>query len=99
MNKSHFEMFAAYNTWANDRLYAAAAFLSVDELNQSTGAFFGSLLATLNHILVADRVWMSRFTGTGDAPKSLDAILYAAFEPLALARQAEDRRISDWVRR
>ncbi len=52
---------------------------------------------TLNHILVADRIWMKRFTGEGDAPASLDTILYSDFAKLRKARQTEDKRIVDWI--
>lgn len=48
---------------------------------------------TLNHLLVADRVWMRRFTGTGEAPTRLDAILHEDLPGLAAARRAEDERI------
>jgi uncharacterized damage-inducible protein DinB len=54
-------------------------------------------MGTLNHILVADRIWMKRFTGEGDAPTRLDTVLHRELAALAAARQAEDRRISDWV--
>ncbi len=95
--KRHFMMFAAYNRWANTRIYAAAAELSDEELNRDAGAFFGSLLGTLNHILVADRIWMKRFTGEGDAPARLDAVLHGTLAALRLAREAEDERIVGWV--
>ncbi|TIP22086.1 MAG: damage-inducible protein DinB, partial [Mesorhizobium sp.] len=77
--KQHFMMFAAYNQWANTRIYDAAADLSEEELGRDVGAFFGSMLGTLNHLLVTDRVWMKRFTGEGDAPSNLATILYRAF--------------------
>ncbi|HEV7317593.1 MAG TPA: DinB family protein [Ensifer sp.] len=93
----HFRMFADYNRWANRLLYAAAADLTEAELRESRGAFFGSLLATLNHILVADRVWMKRFTQEGDAPKALDAVLHDDLAGLTAARQAEDARIIAWI--
>ncbi|MDG4883876.1 DinB family protein [Mesorhizobium sp. WSM4884] len=95
--KQHFMMFAAYNQWANARIYDAAADLHEEELGHDVGAFFGSMLGTLNHLLVTDRVWMKRFTGEGDAPSNLATILYSAFPGLRLAREAEDRRIVDWV--
>jgi len=95
--KQHFEMMAAYNHWANRTLYAAAAELSPDEFSRDVGVFFRSMTGTLNHILVADRIWMRRFTGEGDAPDRLDAILYSAFPALRLARDAEDKRIAEWV--
>lgn len=95
--EQHFTMFAAYNRWANARLYEAASELTLDELSRNTGAFFKSVLGTLNHILVADRIWMKRFTGHGDAPPSLDAIIGHDIAHLHAQRIAEDRRIVDWV--
>lgn len=93
----HFRMFADYNRWANRELYAAAATLSDAEYREDKGAFFGSLHATLNHILAADRIWMKRFTGQGEAPARLDAILHEDLADLAAARLAEDERIIAWV--
>lgn len=95
--KTHFEMMAAYNRWANETLYKAAGALSAEEFGRDVGAFFGSMKGTLNHILTADRIWMRRFTGEGDAPGRLDAILHNALPALKLARQAEDRRIIEWI--
>ncbi|MBZ9765138.1 DUF664 domain-containing protein, partial [Mesorhizobium sp. CA8] len=95
--KQHFMMFAAYNQWANTRIYDAAADLGEDELGRDVGAVFGSMLGTLNHLLDVDRVWMKRFTGEGDAPSNTAAMLYRALPALKLAREAEDRRILDWV--
>ncbi|MDX8526927.1 DinB family protein [Mesorhizobium sp. MSK_1335] len=95
--KQHFMMFAAYNQWANGRLYDAAADLGEEELGRDVGAVFGSMLGTLNHLLAVDRVWMKRFTGEGDAPSNTAAILYRVLSGLRLAREAEDKRIVDWV--
>ena len=95
--KRHFQMFAAYNRWANEELYQAAGKLSQEAYNRDVGAFFGSMNGTLNHILVADRIWMKRFSQTGDHPDKLDAILETEFQNLQLAREREDRRIIDWV--
>ncbi|WP_256749672.1 DinB family protein [Mesorhizobium sp. Mes31] len=95
--RQHFMMFAAYNQWANSRIYDAAAELDDEEFNRDVGAFFGSMMGTLNHLLTADRIWMKRFTGEGDAPTTLDAILYRALPGLRMAREAEDKRIVDWV--
>lgn len=95
--RQHFQMFAAYNRWANGLVYAAAAQLDEERLNRNTGAFFGSLIGTLNHVLVADRIWLRRFTGEGAAPKSLDAILHRDLDGLRDARETEDQRIVDWI--
>lgn len=95
--RQHFRMFAAYNRWANGLVYDAAERLPAENFGRDTGAFFGSLKATLNHILVADRIWLKRFTGLGEAPKQLDAILFEGLAELRQARQAEDARIVDWI--
>jgi uncharacterized damage-inducible protein DinB len=89
-----YRMFADYNAWANERIYDAASKLSDADYRASRGAFFGSLHGTLNHLLVGDQIWMYRFTGSGDAPTKLDAILFENFSDLREARRAEDLRIS-----
>ncbi len=50
--KPHFTMFAHYNRWANQRLYAAARALPDADYRADRGAFFGSLHRTLNHLVV-----------------------------------------------
>jgi uncharacterized damage-inducible protein DinB len=95
---SHYQMFAGYNAWCNERLYAAAAKLSDADYRADRGAFFKSMHGTLNHLLVGDRIWMLRFTGQGDLPKSLDAVLYEDFVALRAARRSEDAGISRYVK-
>ena len=96
---AHYRMFGRYNAWANSRLYNATARLSAEQYRADRGAFFKSVHGTLNHLLVTDRIWMQRFTGEGDAPNRLDAILFESFDYLRAARVAEDRRIVDFVDR
>jgi uncharacterized damage-inducible protein DinB len=95
----HYRMFGHYNAWANRRLYDAAARLTGEQYRADRGAFFKSVHGTLNHLLATDRIWMRRFTGEGDAPDRLDAILFEKFDELRGAREAEDRRIVDYVDR
>jgi uncharacterized damage-inducible protein DinB len=54
---------AAYNRWMNERLYALCADLPDPERKRDRGAFFRSIHGTLNHLLLADRIWLGRFTG------------------------------------
>lgn len=92
-----FPMLAAYNAWANRRLYDAAAQLGDAEYRADRGAFFKSVHGTLNHLLVTDRIWMKRFTDEGDAPDRLDAILFENLAELRPAREVEDGRIIRYV--
>jgi uncharacterized damage-inducible protein DinB len=96
--KEHFAKLAAYNQWANARLYEAALGLDEDAYRRNVGAFFKSLHGTLNHLLVADRIWMKRLTGEGEHPNRLDAILHEDRHALARARADEDERIIAYVR-
>ncbi len=93
----HYRMLVRYNAWASQRLYEAAARLTVEQYRADRGAFFKSVHGTLNHLLVTDRIWMQRFTGQGEAPDRLDTILFEAFDELRAAREAEDRGILDFV--
>ncbi len=95
--KTYFQMFAAYNRWANGLIYEAAARLAGEDYRLDRGAYFKSVHGTLNHILVADRIWMKRFTGEGDAPKRLDAIICDELDKLTIEREKEDLRIIGWI--
>ena len=96
--KTHFQRMAAYNRWANERLYEAAGKLPPAEIEAPRSGFFPSILKTLNHILVADTVWMGRLEGTGSPGVTrLDQVLHADFASLRAARIAMDDRIIAFV--
>jgi uncharacterized damage-inducible protein DinB len=60
MTPALYPLLADYNRWMNGRVYDAAASLSSEALFQDRHAFFGSLFDTLNHIAVADVLWLHR---------------------------------------
>ena len=105
MTPDHCRVLARYNRWMNQKLYATAALLSDGERKQDRGAFFKSIHATLNHLLLADRVWMGRFMsvslpddrlGPGGI-RSLDQELYASFDELRTERESTDSELEQWV--
>ncbi len=93
----YFQTLARYNSGANHRLYQACATLNDTALRQQRGAFFGSTLGTLNHLLVGDTIWMARFEGRAVPSTGLDAILFDRFDALATARLAMDARIERFM--
>jgi len=95
--KAYFDQLAQYNRWANRRLYDDAASLPDAERKRSIGLFFGSVHGTLNHLLVADYIWMRRMIGEGPQPERLSQILYDDFAALRAARAQEDDRICEFV--
>ncbi|OAN59539.1 DinB family protein [Magnetospirillum moscoviense] len=97
MDHGTLQRLARYNQWANGRLYAACGQLGQDELARERPSYFGSILATLNHILLADRVWMGRFEGQpAQGIVSLGQILHPDFSGLKEARDEFDRHIVAW---
>jgi len=91
---------ARYNAWQNSGIIAEARVMDPSELSKERGAFFGSILGTLSHMLWADMIWMSRFDG-GPAPEggiSDSATLVKDLETLALKRFRMDGRITNWAR-
>src|SRR5262245_41525463 len=105
----HIQLLARYNRWMNDKVYDAAGKLSPDELERDRGAFFRSLLGTLNHIMVGDIVWLQRLGGHPRAhpalepvrrmerPAALNQILYRNLPSLVHARKTLDAIIIAWV--
>lgn len=107
--KRHFQLLATYNQRMNEQVYAGGARLSGAELERDAGAFFGSVLGTLNHIMVADLIWLRRFAHLTDRyrslqlldamprPAALDQILYPKFAELREQRSQLDRLIQRWI--
>ena len=90
-------MMAAYNAWANERLFAAAAEIPEDDYRRDVGAFFGSLHNTLSHLYVTDVLWMARFREEGAPPWPLDHVPHFDREELAARRKRMDCDIRGYV--
>ena len=74
---------ARYNRWQNASLYAAADSLSDEERRKDRGAFFKSIHASLNHLLWADHMWLSRIS---DAPRPSTPLSEFSFVSRRLGR-------------
>ncbi|MEW6491611.1 MAG: DinB family protein [Cyanobacteriota bacterium] len=105
---SHIQLMSQYNQGMNHQVYEAAAHLSEEKLSEDKGAFFGSILGTFNHLMVADIIWLKRFSihpthhsaideirGLAQ-PSSLDQVLYSNFPELAAERRKLDETIMSW---
>jgi len=88
----YYSTFARYNAWANRRLYGACGKLSESDYLKPRASFFGSIHATLNHLMVAVRIGLGRIEGRPEK-LALNQILYGDFTALHVARVAEDDRL------
>ncbi len=94
------QIMARYNAWQNAGLRDLLKDVPTAELTKDRGAFFGSILGTLNHLLWADTLWMSRLDGgpgTDVSPKD-----HLTMTPTAAVWSADrfrtDGRISLWAK-
>jgi uncharacterized damage-inducible protein DinB len=93
---------ARYNRWQNENLYGAASVLTDEDRKADRGSFFKSIHATLNHLIWADHIWMSRFSkdwsplegGIGTPTQVLDD-----WGALSQKRAIADASIISWADR
>jgi uncharacterized damage-inducible protein DinB len=102
-------LLAEYNKLMNHRQYDAVATLAPDDLKKDVGAYFKSVLGTLNHIIVGDIIWLTRFSkhpssnnalsyfSTFENPKSLNTLVYKDLDLLYEERKNIDRLIMQWL--
>ena len=95
-------LMAAYKKWQNKNLFEAADTISDEARREDRGAFFGSIHATLNHLLWGDQLWLHRLAGTS-APQSPDipgsTAQHADWVSLYRDRLKTDGEIVDWSER
>ncbi len=89
-------MLARYNRVANERLYEQCGKLELAEYRRERPGSFGSIHALLNHMLLGDRIWMSRFAGGGNTTPPLNTILFETFAELSAARIEQDAGIESF---
>jgi uncharacterized damage-inducible protein DinB len=105
---TYLQRMARYNQWMNQKLYAKAQLLSAADIAKDRGAFFSSILHTLNHLLVGDLFWFGRFSMSKACkehlsaikamprPTSLDELLFADIQALRKQRDIMDKIILDF---
>ena len=106
---ANYRWLARYNAWFNERLYDACERLTDAQRREDRKAFFGSVHATLNHVMWGDRMWLARLAsqpGAPDVPAQVLQLpagamhgteLYADWSQLRQARRALDAGIEAWV--
>ncbi len=107
--KTHFLLMADYNLRMNDQVILASCELSHIAITSDNGAFFGSILGTLNHILVGDLIWLSRFSTHSNRyrsliersnlpkPTELNEMLCSSLDTFKVVRNRVDLAIKFWL--
>ncbi|MGB1237908.1 MAG: DinB family protein [Pseudomonadales bacterium] len=104
-----FTTLANYNRAQNEALYQCCAQLSDEQRREELGLFFGSIHATLNHILLGDTLWLRRFCAQYPDPQlqqqldrigqieRLDQILFEDYDLLHKTRIRLDHAIQTYM--
>ena len=85
-----------YHRWANARVLDATAGLPTADFERDLGNSFGSIRATLAHVLGADWVWLRRWLG--ESPKAFpewDVATHAALRERWREVEGEQREFLD----
>lgn len=102
------QLMSRYNQLMNQKILSAANHLNSAELKRDRGAFFGSILGSLNHIYVADVIWLRRFAQHPQQYQSLKQLpelssytnlrqqIAAELEMMSKIRQQLDEMIIAW---
>ncbi|MFT6986914.1 MAG: putative damage-inducible protein DinB [Psychromonas sp.] len=108
--QSHFILMSDYNQRMNSQIYNLVKELDERDVNDDRGAYFKSIIGTLNHILVGDLIWLTRFSKHSNRyrslvdlsdlpkPKGLDDIIFSDLSLLLEARQKVDLSICRWLK-
>jgi uncharacterized damage-inducible protein DinB len=83
MNLEYLRLLLDYHYWARDRALAAASALTQEQYERDLGNSFPSMRDTMNHIHLAEWVWLSRWMGNSPS----------AFPGNQPANMAELRRV------
>jgi len=90
---------AAYNHWQNETIYEAATALTDAARKLDRAAFFRSIHETLDHIVWADQIWLSRFGGCAAPGGSISSstAIHSDWGALRDQRRKVDRALIDWA--
>jgi uncharacterized damage-inducible protein DinB len=99
MDTSTARMLASYRAWADTLTYQAVAQLPPGEASKERRNVFGSIVGTLNHNLLVDRIWQAHLEGRRHGFKARNAILYSDLDELQSEQQLSNRWWIDWSAR
>ena len=100
---------AKYNYRMNSQIFNAIKNLTGSDINEDRGAYFNSIIGTLNHILVGDIIWLRRLADHSNKyvtlkkmsdlpePKGLDDILFSDIESVKTTRIKVDLLLCHWL--
>lgn len=95
--KQHFSTLTQYHSWAFQRLYEYLESVSEQDYRRECGLFFKSIHGTLNHSLLADKVWYGRCINQPFSVSGLDEELCSDRKQLENEIKNQSAKWSDFL--
>jgi uncharacterized damage-inducible protein DinB len=95
--REQLRLLAGYHGWASRQLTGLLRAVPDEDYRRDCGMFFRSIHGTLNHLLLADRLWYGRFTGQPIAVRGLDEELVGERDRLAAEIVGSAERWDAWL--
>ena len=89
-------LFARYRAWADRLTYDSVAALPTGEADKQRQTLFKTIVGTLNHNLLIDRVWQAHIEGREHGFKARNVVIHADLPALSTAQQATNQWWIDW---
>lgn len=97
MQLESLELMARYNVWATKKLNLILQTVSDADFFQDNGSFFGSIFATLNHLLVGEHyLWYPRFSAHSSAKLTPKLNTIIETDRTLLIKELENKA-SNWL--
>ena len=89
-------LFARYRAWADRLTYDSVAALPPGEAEKPRQTLFKTIVGTLNHNLLIDRVWQAHVEGRDHGFKARNVVIHADLAALRKAQEATNQWWIDW---
>jgi uncharacterized damage-inducible protein DinB len=96
MDTATARLMADYRSWADTLTYESVAALPAGEAEKERQTLFKSIIGTLNHNYVVDRIWQAHLLGEHHGFTARNMILHPDLHGLWSAQQEMNRWWKDW---
>ena len=94
--KGLLQQYAAYNVWANQKLFDCIVNLSDDQINREITSSFSSIHKTILHMWDAESMWWQRLKLNEFVERPSDSFT-ESFSELIKRQAAQSRQWEEWI--
>lgn len=97
INRAVAERLTRYKAWADELTYEAARGLPQSEIKKERQTLFKSIIGTLNHNIVVDRIWQAHLLGRDHGFTSRGVLLYPNLNDAHAAQTEMNAWMTQWA--